>query len=74
MNRNRRPKVRFMTQTGVQPPTFTLFVNDPTLFHFSYRRYIVNRLREAYDFEGTPIRLQLRRNRPRKDDPRIDTN
>ena len=58
-----------MTQTGVQPPTFTLFVNDPELFHFSYKRYIVNRLREAYDFEGTPIKLQLRQNKSRPDDP-----
>lgn len=71
MSRNRRPKVRFMTQSGTRPPTFTMFVNDPTLFHFSYKRYIVNRLREAYDFEGTPIRLQLRKNRTRAGDPAI---
>ena len=63
MARNRRPKVRFLTQTGILPPTFTLFVNDTQLFHFSYRRYIVNRLREAYDFEGTPVRLILRQNK-----------
>ncbi len=67
----RAPRVRFLLQTSVQPPTFTMFVNDPELFHFSYRRYIVNRLREAYDFEGTPIRLNLRRNKPRPDDPQI---
>jgi GTP-binding protein len=68
MSRNRRPKVRFMTQSAIQPPTFTMFVNDPMLFHFSYKRYITNRLREAYDFEGTPIRLDLRQNRTRKED------
>ena len=71
MARNRRPKVRFMLQTGIRPPTFTLFVNDVTLFHFSYKRYIVNRLREAYDFEGAPIRLQLRKNKTRAGDPTI---
>jgi GTP-binding protein len=72
MAKNRRPKVRFMTQTGIQPPTFTLFVNDPELFHFSYQRYIINRLRDAYDFEGTPIRLQLRRSsKSRPDDPKV---
>jgi GTP-binding protein len=72
MSKNRRPKVRFLRQTAVQPPTFTLFVNDPALFHFSYQRYIVNRLREAYDFEGTPMRLELRRNRrARAGDPDV---
>lgn len=70
---NRRPKVRFMTQTRVHPPTFTLFVNDPELFHFSYKRYIANRLREAYDFEGTLIRIQLRKNaQKREGDVEID--
>lgn len=72
MVKNRRPKIRFITQTGVQPPTFTMFVNDPELFHFSYERYLINRLRETYDFEGVPLRLQLRRNRQkREDDPKI---
>ncbi len=66
--RVQKPKVRFLTQTGTHPPTFTLFVNDPKRFHFSYRRYIVNRLREAYDFEGTPIRLNFRTNRTRRED------
>ena len=67
----RSPKVRFMTQTSVHPPTFTMFVNDPTLFHFSYQRYIANRLREAFDFEGAPIRLRFRQNRPRPGDLQI---
>lgn len=66
------PKVRFMTQTSVQPPTFTMFVNDPELFHFSYQRYIINRLREAYDFEGAPIKLNLRHNAPRPGDVQIN--
>lgn len=73
MKFNRRPKVRFMTQTRVHPPTFTLFVNDPELFHFSYLRYINNRLREAFDFEGTIIRIQLRKNgRKREGEVDID--
>ena len=62
-----------MIQTGVRPPTFTLFVNDPTLFHFSYTRFIINRLGEAYDFEGSPIRLQLRKNKSKPGDPTIKT-
>ncbi|MCH7892307.1 MAG: hypothetical protein IH921_12470, partial [Gemmatimonadetes bacterium] len=41
------------------PPTFTLFVNDPALMHFSYARYIENRIREAFGFEGTPIQLRF---------------
>ena len=72
--KGRTPKIRFVTQVAVQPPTFALFVNDPELFHFSYRRYLVNRLREAYDFEGTPIRLILRQNKPRAGDPQINPN
>jgi GTP-binding protein len=58
--RNRLPKVFYATQVGVAPPTFVIFVNDPALIHFSYRRYLENRIREAYGFLGTPIRLVLR--------------
>ena len=53
-------KIYYMTQASVQPPTFVLFVNDPSLVHFSYTRYLENRLRETFGFEGTPIRLVLR--------------
>ena len=42
-----------MTQVSVKPPTFVLFVNNPKYVHFSYERYIENRLRETFDFEGT---------------------
>jgi GTP-binding protein len=56
----RRPKIRYITQVGVLPPTFVLFVNEPALFHFSYQRYLINQMRETWDFEGTPIRLFLR--------------
>ncbi len=55
--KNRQPKIKYVAQTGIHPPTFTFFANDPEMIHFSYRRYLANRLREVADFEGTPIRL-----------------
>jgi GTP-binding protein len=58
--RNRLPKILYATQVSVAPPTFVVFVNDPSLVHFSYRRYLENRIREPYGFLGTPIRLILR--------------
>jgi GTP-binding protein len=58
--RNRLPKVFYATQVSVAPPTFVIFVNDPELIHFSYRRYLENRIRDGYGFLGTPIRLILR--------------
>jgi GTPase len=58
--RNRQPKVFYATQAAVAPPTFVVFVNDPELIHFSYRRYLENRIRAAYGFLGTPIKLILR--------------
>ncbi|NMA05064.1 MAG: ribosome biogenesis GTPase Der [Acholeplasmataceae bacterium] len=54
-------KFSYMTQVSVKPPTFVLFVNNPKYVHFSYERYIENRLRETFDFEGTPIKLILRK-------------
>lgn len=58
--RNRRFKLRYATQAGIDPPTFVLFVNDPALVHFSYRRYLERTLRDAYDFEGTALKLVFR--------------
>lgn len=58
---NKRLKLMYATQPSVSPPTFILFVNDPTLVHFSYRRYLENRLREAFDFGGTGIEVVFRR-------------
>ena len=49
-----------MTQSGVNPPTFVIFVNSAELFHFSYQRYIENKIREAFGFNGTPIRFVIR--------------
>jgi ribosome-associated GTPase EngA len=60
MHRGRRLKILFMTQADVKPPKFIIFVNDPELMHFSYLRFIENRLREMYGFEGTPLRLIVR--------------
>jgi GTP-binding protein len=57
----RRLKVMYVTQAEVAPPTFVFFVNDPELLHFSYRRFLENRLREAFGFEGTAIRMRFRR-------------
>ncbi len=53
-------KIYYMTQVSVAPPTFVIFCNDATLFHFSYLRYIENKLRSVFGFEGTPIRLNVR--------------
>jgi GTPase len=58
--KNRLAKILYATQVGVAPPTFVVFVNDPELVHFSYRRYLENRIRDEYGFLGTPIRLILR--------------
>jgi GTP-binding protein len=56
----RQLKIYYGTQARSDPPTFLLYVNDPKLAHFTYRRYLENRLREIYPFIGTPIRLVLR--------------
>nr|MBF6592464.1 hypothetical protein [Ktedonobacterales bacterium] len=53
-------RIYYATQPEVSPPTFVFFVNDPTLLHFSYQRYLENRLREIFGFEGTAVRLQFR--------------
>jgi GTP-binding protein len=58
--RNRLPKVLYATQVAIGPPTFVIFVNDPALIHFSYKRYLENRIREEWGFLGTPIRLIFR--------------
>ena len=60
MVRGRRPKLFYATQAAVAPPTFVFFASDASAIHFSYRRYLENRLREAFGFDGTPLRLVFR--------------
>ena len=55
-----RLKIMYASQVATAPPTIVLFVNNPEFMHFSYQRYIENRLRETFNFEGTPINIQLR--------------
>ncbi|SMC57150.1 ribosome biogenesis GTPase Der [Sporomusa malonica] len=59
-DRGRRLKIYFTTQPDVKPPTFIFFVNDPEIMHFSYLRFLENRLRESFGFEGTPLKLVVR--------------
>jgi GTP-binding protein len=59
-SRRRPVKFHYATQTGVHPPTFVLFCNNPGAVQASYRRFLENRLREAFDLRGTPVRLRLR--------------
>jgi GTP-binding protein len=54
-------RVLFAAQTGIAPPTFVLFTNVATKLHFSYERYLENRLREAFGFVGTPLRIKIRK-------------
>ena len=59
-DKGRQLRLYYMTQVSVKPPTFVIFVNERELFHFSYRRYIENQLREAFGFVGTPIHFIVR--------------
>ena len=56
-DKGRNLKIYYGTQIRIKPPSFSLFVNDDKLVHFSYKRYIENKFREAFDFTGTPIRI-----------------
>ncbi|MGX8728637.1 MAG: ribosome biogenesis GTPase Der, partial [Lachnospiraceae bacterium] len=59
-DKGRRLKLYYMTQVDVAPPTFVIFVNDKKLMHFSYQRYIENKIRESFDFRGTSLRFIIR--------------
>lgn len=59
-DKGKRLKIFYMTQVSVKPPTFVFFVNSKKLMHFSYTRYLENRIREAFGFEGTPLRFIVR--------------
>ena len=54
-------RILYAAQTGTMPPSFVLFTNVATTFHFSYERFLINKLREQFGFVGTPIRIQVRR-------------
>lgn len=60
-DRGTRLKIYYATQVAVKPPTFVIFVNDPELLHFSYERFLENRIRDAFGFEGTPIKILPRK-------------
>ncbi len=59
-DKGKRLKIYYMTQASTKPPTFVFFCNNAELFHFSYQRYLENRIREAFSLEGTPIRIVIR--------------
>ena len=61
--KGKRLKIYFTSQTGIKPPKFTFRVNDKTLVHFSYERYLENKIRENFEFTGTPITLQFKNRR-----------
>ena len=59
-DRGRRLKIFYMTQVAVKPPTFVIFVNDKELMHFSYVRYLENKIRDAFGFSGTSLKFIIR--------------
>ena len=59
-DKGKRLKIYYMTQASTKPPTFICFCNDHELFHFSYQRYLENRIRETFGLEGTPVRMVIR--------------
>ncbi|MBQ2021222.1 MAG: ribosome biogenesis GTPase Der [Peptococcaceae bacterium] len=60
-DKGKRLKIYYATQSGVCPPTFVLFVNEPEIMHFSYERFLENKIRENFGFEGTPIKIVVRK-------------
>ncbi len=60
-DKGKRLKIYYMTQVSTNPPTFVIFCNEPELFHFSYQRYIENCLRNTFGFDGTPIKIIIRK-------------
>ena len=60
-DKGKRLKINYVTQVAVEPPTFVFFVNEPELMHFSYERFLENRLRATFEFEGTPIKIFARK-------------
>ena len=65
-DKGKRLKLFYITQVGVKPPAFVIFVNDRELMHFSYTRYIENKIREAFGFRGTPLKFIIRERKESK--------
>lgn len=63
--KGRRIRIFYVTQPAVKPPTFVFFANEPELVHFSYKRYLENRIRESFDFRGTPIIIKFKKRQRR---------
>ena len=59
-DKGKRLRLYYITQVAVKPPTFVIFVNDKELMHFSYTRYLENKIREAFGFRGTPLKFIIR--------------
>jgi GTP-binding protein len=59
-DKGKRLKLFYITQVAVKPPTFVIFVNDKELMHFSYTRYIENKIRDTFGFRGTPLKFIIR--------------
>lgn len=66
-DKGKRLKLYYMTQVAVKPPTFVIFVNDKELMHFSYTRYIENKVREAFGFKGTALKFIIRERKDKED-------
>ena len=59
-DKGKRLRIFYMTQASTKPPTFVVFVNDKDLFHFSYKRYLINQIRKEFGLVGTPVRMIVR--------------
>jgi GTP-binding protein len=66
-SKGKRLKIYYATQVSTRPPTFALFMNDPELFHFSYERYLLNKIRAVFPLGGTPIRILARESHKREE-------
>ena len=65
-DKGKRLKIYYGSQTGTKPPKFTLFINDKQLTHFSYQRYLENKIRENFGFEGTSVQFEYREKNKRR--------
>ncbi len=64
--KGKRLKIYYATQVAVNPPKFLVFVNDSTIVHFSYERYLENKIRESFEYKGTPIVIEFRSKNEKK--------